>query len=528
MIQKIIKFCPLIAIIVFSLILRIIKLEELFYFTYDESVFAFVGRRFALWHHIPLIGGATPFGFHVAPYFYWFFGLTLTLGNLNPIIWGFISALLGLATTVMMFIVGKTFSNKKVAITAAILWAFSFFANIYDRHFWGLTFGPLFSLLVIYCLFKIVKKNEKYAYILGILLALIIHADLSYYVFILLSVVVWFVFKIPVKKSALIALLFIVVSFVPLIIFDIRHNFSNTHPALNFFKQGRNNPGFNFDKFKNNTLLFPNTFSREIYSFSDNEVSKYYSYCPNYVREKFTQTPMAFLLFSSIFLIFFTYWSLKLNKNSGWKIISIFLLIYFGAIQLYGTVFKADIFEHYLTGIFAPFLLALALFVASLPKKIWLFVLGLFLTFNLLKLTNAQNLMGLTQKRQAIEYVTKEIGAKPFSLDSLSTCWKYNGYRYLFTVFGNEPVKSYVDPNFAYLYGATPVWEKHPKDVVSFAIHDYQPETSEFYKRYNWLKLHQTKTATFGNIEVIIMDNSSGWFDQPQTLKNPSVPASVQ
>lgn len=527
MIQKIIKLWPLILILLFSFILRIIRLEELFYFTYDESVFAFVGRRFALWHHIPLIGGATPFGFHVAPYFYWFFGITLTLGNLNPIIWGWISALLGLFTTMMMFIVGKTFLNRKVAITAAIFWAFSFFANIYDRHFWGLTFGPLFSLLIIYCLFQIIKKNEKYVYILGLLLALIIHADLSYYVFILLSGVVWLIFKIPVRKSTFVAVFFIAVSFVPLIIFDIRHNFSNTRPVLSFFKQGKNNPGFNFDKFKNNTLLFPNTFSKQIYSFSDNEVSKYYSYCPNYVREKFTQTPFVFLLLSTVFLLSFSCWSFKRSENVGWKIISIFLLIYFGAIQLYGTIFKADIFEHYLTGIFAAILLVFAKITSTLPKKLWLLILGIFVALNLYKLSLAYNFMGLTAKRQAIEFTMSQVGDKPFSLDSLSTCWKYNGYRYLFTVFGREPVKSYVDPNFAYLYGTTPVWEKHPSTIAAFVVHDFQEETPGFYRRYATFKSHETASAVFGNIEVIIMDNSSSWFDQTETLKNPNVPLSI-
>ena len=137
------------------------------------------------------------------------------------------------------------------------------------------------------------------------------------------------------------------------------------------------------------------------------------------------------------------------------------------------------------------------------------------MALNLYKLFTSQNMMGLTAKKSAIEYTLKHVGANPFSLDSLSTCWKYNGYRYLFTVFGKEPVKSYVDPNFAYLYGDTPVWEKHPKDVVAFVVHDFQPETEDFYKRYNRLKRHQTKFAFFGNIEVILLDNSSGWFDQP-------------
>jgi hypothetical protein len=105
------------------------------------------------------------------------------------------------------------------------------------------------------------------------------------------------------------------------------------------------------------------------------------------------------------------------------------------------------------------------------------------------------------------------VGGKDFSLDSLSTCWKWNGYRYLFTVFGKEPVKSYVDPNFAYLYGTTPVDEKHPQTVVVFVVHDFIPETKDFYRRYALLKSHEVKSALFGNIEVIIMDNNNDWFN---------------
>src|SRR3990167_7038647 len=216
MLKRLIKFWPILSILAFSVILRVIRLEDLFYFTYDESVFAFVGRRFWLWQHIPLIGGVSPFGFHVAPYFYWFFGLTLGLGNLNPLVWGYITAVIGSATTLLMYLLGKQIDSRKLGFIAAVFWAFSYIANLYDRHFWGLTFGPFFSLAIIYCLYKVIKGREKFTYVLGILLALIIHADLSYYMFLLFAVVSWIVFKIPVKKSTFIALGIILFSFLPL------------------------------------------------------------------------------------------------------------------------------------------------------------------------------------------------------------------------------------------------------------------------------------------------------------------------
>lgn len=517
--KLILRIWPTFFLMVLTVILRLINLQDLFYFTYDESIPAFVGRRIILWHHIPLIGGVTPFGFHLGPYFYWFYSSLLFIGKLNPVIWGWGSALLASFTTYLIYKVGKEFDNKKLGFTAAALWTFSYLANVYDRHLWALYWGPLTALLTVLSLNKIISGQKKYVYILAAVLALSIHADPSNLVFVLVAALTFFIFKHPYKRALLTLIAFLIITMMPLVIFDLRHNFANALPILSFIQKGNNNPSFNFEKFSGNSLLFPRTFSRLIYTFGDNEISKQYSYCRFYVTEKFSKIPPVFLILSSLFLVCFIFWSLTLNKLPLWKIISLSILSYFIGIQIYGTLFQADIFEHYLAGLFPLFLLAAAKLISSLPKKIWILIIAVFTMLNLYKLFTAQNMMGLTLKKSAIEYSMSRVGDRPFSLDSLSTCWKYNGYRYLFTVFGREPVKSYVDPNLAYLYGPTPIREKHPDTVVSFVVHDYQPETAEFSKRYNQLKENQTQNAFFGNIEIIIIDNSSDWFDHPQITK---------
>lgn len=514
MIKRLANLWPLGLLLLATFITRTVKLEELFYFTYDESVFAFVGRRLILWHHIPLIGGATPFGFHVAPYFYWFFALTLGIGNLNPIAWGWTSAAVATLTTFMMYLSGKTLGTRKIGYLAASFWAFSYSANVYDRHFWGLTFGPLFSLIVLYCLYQIKKGHQNFIYVLGMTLALIIHADLSYYAFLVMAVISWIAFKLPANKKTLIAVAFIVISFIPLVVFDLRHNFANIRPVSSFLSSGKNTPGFETQKFTDNLLLFPRSAARFVYVPGDNELAKQYSYCKGYVAEKFAALQMLFVIGAAVILLYYIYWSWRKNTNPGWRLVSLLLILYFVGIQIYGTVLRADIFEHYLTGIFSIYLLIFALFISRLPKKLWLIALALFAAANLYKFSLAQNSQGLAEKREAIQYTMTQVGDKPFSLDSLSTCWKLNGYRYLFAVYGREPVKSYVDPNFAYLYGTTTVAEKHPETVVVFVIHDFAPETSEFYKRYDLLKSHEISSALFGSIEVIVMDNKSGWFDK--------------
>src|SRR3989344_6288305 len=152
MIKFLQKYWPLLLIIALSFVLRIYKIEELFYFTYDESIPTFVGRRLIIWHHIPLIGGVTPFNFHLAPYFYWFLSFILVIGRLNPIAWGWAGAIIAIFTTLMIYLVGKTFANKKVGFLAATFWTFSYLANVYDRHLWALYWGPLVSLIVLYSL----------------------------------------------------------------------------------------------------------------------------------------------------------------------------------------------------------------------------------------------------------------------------------------------------------------------------------------------------------------------------------------
>ncbi len=496
-----------------AFITRIWHLENLFYFTYDESIPAFVGRRLILWHHIPLIGGATPFGFHLAPYFYWFYAALLAVGRLNPLVWGYAAAALSVFTTLLMYIVGKNFGGKKVGITAAVFWTFSYLANIYDRHLWALFWGPPTCLLVLFCLERIIAGRQKFIYPLALTLGLSIHADPSNLVFVALALFVFAYKKIYFKKNLLILIAAIVLFTLPLVAFDIRHSFANIRPTASFIKAGRNTPAVRTQKLVANSLLFPQTAARLIYTFGDNQVAKQYSYCKNFVAEKFTAIPQIFVLLSFLTICAFIFWSFK-NRQNLWFLLSSLLLLYFLGIQIYGTLLGGDIFEHYITGLFPAFLLITAFFVSKLPKKLWLVTLGIFVAANLYKLSLAQNSQGLTEKREAINYTMRQVGDKPFSLDSLSTCWKLNGYRYLFAVYGREPVKSYVDPNFAYLYGTTPVWDHHPATVATFVIHDYAPETHAYWERYALLKSHQISFATFGSIEVIIMDNQSGWFDK--------------
>jgi len=502
----------IIFIVFLSLLLRLVRIEGLFHFMYDEEVPAYVGRRIILFHHIPLIGGVTPLGLHLAPYFYWFSAFLLLIGKLNPVVWGYFAAVFSCFTVFLIYLTGQKLFNKKVAVISSIIWAFSVLAIIYDRHYWALFWGPAISLIVIYSLLRIIEGSQKYKYILAVTLAFAINVDPSNIIFIILSIVAWTIYKIPLNRSSFFAFAILIFSFLPLVLFDLRHGFVNTKPILKYFQEKKSHPSLSVKSFSQNTKIFPLTLTRIVYPFGIDEVAKQYSYCKTYTQEKLSSVPIVAIVFSSFVLISFFVYALKNSQNAALLLPTLLLFLYFIAIQIYGTLLNSDIFEHYITGLFPALVLILAKFLSALPKKLWLFLLAIFIIINVGTASKFKNSIGFQQKMEAVKYTQEQLGNNPFSLESLSTCWKYSGYRYLFAVKGPEPVKSFMDPNIAYLYGNTPIWEKHPNTVVSFVVHDFAPETESFYKKYILYKSHEVKSTLFGNIEVIIMDNRSNWF----------------
>ena len=513
---KVIKFLkiilPILFLSFFTIILRLYKLEELFYFSYDESIPAFVSKRLIEDNHIGLIGGVTPFGFHLTPYFYWFLAFILKLGNFDPIAWGYTSAFISVLTVITIFVIGNNFAGRKTAFIASSIWAFSYLANLYDRRLWALYWGPLIALLTIYSLSKIIAGKRKYIYVLTFVLILGFSADPSNLIFFGLTVVCFLVYKIKIKKDVFIALLIFLLSLLPLVVFDLRHNFANLRPVLNYSKQA-NIETNSFGKIaSDNVLIFPRSFARLMYVFGDGEVSKQYSYCTNYIEEKFSKIPFALVLSAAFVLLWFLYKNL-LKKDGKWNLIAATIALYFIGIQLFGTLFKSDVFEHYTSALLPLYALITGKLTKNLPRSVWLAVLALFIFLNLYKLNIAENKIGQGVKKQAINYVQQNTKSVDFSLEALSSCWRYSGFRYLFSAYGREPVKSYVDPNLAYLY-RMPVAKIHPNTVAVFVVHDFNLETDNFYKKYALYKSHERQGKLFGNIEVILMDNSSKWFDK--------------
>ncbi|MFC1626934.1 glycosyltransferase family 39 protein [Patescibacteria group bacterium] len=476
-------------ILVLTLVLRLFKLSQLFHFTMDESLIAFRGWGLFKLKRPFLIGGGSPLQVHLPPYFYYLASILLALSSFNPLGWGVWGAILGVLTTITLFYFTKKNLNLKIALTASLLYATSFTAVFFDRHFWPLSLNPLLTLLSLLLLTRLNRKSIWPYFGLALTLVLAFTSDPSN-IPLLLTVASFFLVyrkKFTPKfslTSLITALLFF---FTPLIIFDLRHNWVNISGIKNLIQKTATHQ-FNWQNLINGILLIPRTLTRFIYSPQTNLV-EVYSYCIPYADARQKNLPILLLILSVIILI----WFIKKAKAPIEKAITYLILFYIFGITLFSSL-GYPVFDHYLTGLLPIFAFILAKFIIRLPKVLSFLLLILFLVFNLTQTLKANNPYSLKLKQDLTTWANQQLQGQDFALDSVSKCHKENGLRYLFELTDNPPKQSFMDPNFFWLYRQPPA-EKMPDKVL--LVTDKTLNTS----------LSIISQKTFGALNAYILDN---------------------
>lgn len=463
--------------------LRIINLPEWFYFTHDEETIA--------WRVMPLLrdanpfllGGVTPFHVHLGPWFYYLSALILKFSHLDPLGWGIAAAVFSLLTMGLMFYVAKLLFNHRVGMIALLLYATSFLMIAFERHWWPLYFGPLLSLIVLICLYQLIKGKSIFVISLGLVLAFGFHTDPSNWGLLLLTAVTWIKFKPKIiKKHLNIAILIFLISFLPLIIFDIKHQGVNLAGVKQYFSETQPHQSWSLSRFWEVLLYLPRGLSRLIYA-STSDLTSIYTYC-----RQLPDHTMAIIV-TVIFLGLFTFiaWTRR-HQPAYWLLGSYFFLLLIG-LNLYGNFFNSDLFDHYLSTLFPVFFLILAWFI----NRFWPSIV-VFVAINLYLFSRTTTQDSFLLKRQAAAWTIEQVSDEPFALDSLSSCFRYNGTRYLFTLAGKEPAKSFVDSNFSWLYHTLPATSYVPNKVI-FVHADYTGS----------LPNNIIASQTFGSWKVLII-----------------------
>lgn len=203
-------------IIIISIFLRFFRVEELAKFNYDEARDSIIERKMIIDKKITLLGPETKIGdrtIYFGPLHYYLMVPALKIAGYNPLgpyLW---TATLGIITTIFIYILTRNlFSTAFYAVFPI--------AVIFNRWAWNPNTIPLFAAI---CLFFLVRKKYFFS---GIFLGLTIQLHIT-----AAALFFGFIYFLSIQKQISNGkiwtkiLLGTTIGLLPLIAFDLRHDF---------------------------------------------------------------------------------------------------------------------------------------------------------------------------------------------------------------------------------------------------------------------------------------------------------------
>ncbi|MBI4036572.1 glycosyltransferase family 39 protein [Candidatus Daviesbacteria bacterium] len=444
------SFYFLILILILATVLRLTTVPALLSFTPDEEYQAYITQTLIKDFHIIWIGlSAGGFGFYLGPFWNYLIYPFLLAAKGDPLVLGYVASFLGILTTVLLYFLGKELFSKKVGLLASFFYASLPLVIYYDQKPYpsGISFLSVLLALSLY----LSKYSNKWWVVFAIAYGMVfhIHPSLAPILFVGLYWAFWHR-QLITKKIILLSILAFIITISPLIAFDYFHKASNITTPFRMMALAQKG------EVKINTIshiktTFP-SFGRVFYLTPHESNADEILYpCQLTKLSTRTQPPWFFSgLALSIFILFLT-------RKSTWKednkrllaLLSLTLLIPYILLPFINSV------EYYLVGFFPLLLLTVAATITSFPKPFKSLASVLFLLICLLGIftvLTAKKDFGLEVKKQLVNKVMHVIGDNPYDLKEEGDCHKYEGWRYLFSVYGRKPERSSEDKTFAWLY----------------------------------------------------------------------------
>ncbi|MDP3733205.1 MAG: glycosyltransferase family 39 protein, partial [Candidatus Daviesbacteria bacterium] len=169
----------IILILLLAALLRFYNLPNSFVFAGDEEYQAILAQSLIKDFHIIWIGvNAAHLGFYLGPYWVYFTSFWLFLSKGDPLITGYISSFIGIATTLLIVLTGSALFNKKTGLMSGLLYAALPLMVFFDQKYWNPTPIPLLSIIMLLSLFKL-KENPKWLLLFAGSFGLLFHTHLS-------------------------------------------------------------------------------------------------------------------------------------------------------------------------------------------------------------------------------------------------------------------------------------------------------------------------------------------------------------
>lgn len=410
------KHWLILAILLLAACLRLYRIYDYAEFLGDQGRDVVIVRDFLKNGNLFFIGPQTSVGnMYLGPFYYYLFvapGLLLTL--FNPVGPAIIVAVLGVLTVFIIYLITDNWFGRVSAYTSAILFALSPTVIKYSSFSWNPNIMPLFALLFVYFL---IKKR----YILATL-AFIICLNSHFLALVLLPLAALILFlnrPLPLKRL-LICLLIFVISLIPQILFDIRHQGQNLNSLITFFTQREQT--VNLKAYKAIPGLWP----------------LFVQINGSLLAGKNSTVSLGVSLLFIIFLIKVIYSQVK-SKKIDTRLLILTAWYLLGLIGL--GIYKQHVYDHYFGFLFPVVFILFGHLLSILPRYITIAVV-LLLSFNLI----AHNPFRYPPPRQIQttydidRSIIDSSAGQPFNFALLAKMNYDPGYRYFLSEL-NAPVR---------------------------------------------------------------------------------------
>jgi len=345
----------IITILVIASFCRLYRISEYMEFLGDQGRDVVIVRDFLKNGNLFFIGPQTSIGnMYLGPFYYYLIAPALLLANYNPVGPAIFVALLGVATAYLIYFVTKKWFNPNSAFIAAFLYAISPTAIKYSNFSWNPNIMPFFALLFIYLM---TEKRYLWA---SIAFAMCLNSHYLALLLLPIAFIIW-LNNSPRKyiKQTILAVVIFLLSLIPQLLFDLRHQGQNIKALTTFFTQRETT--VNLKAYKSLPVI-PSLF---------NQIN----------TDLLAGKNITFGIIVSIGLFIGIIYLFLKHRNQ--KFIYIVLWYLFGLIGL--GLYKQHIYSHYFGFLFPVVFILMAYFLSKLPKLLTIFLLIFLTLFSLLQ-----------------------------------------------------------------------------------------------------------------------------------------------
>lgn len=504
----------LVAIISISFFFRFYKIHDWLSWGMDQEYEAFLVKNILNFKHFPLIGvNASDTGLYLGPAFIYFAAIPFAVFGGNPLGWAITASLIGIAVTYLIYKVAKEMFSQKTGLFASFLYAGSFLVSFYDRQFWNPTLVSFFSLVLGFLLFRILNNKFSKLIWLALSFGLAIQSHLSLLIFSpLILYVLWMKRKMIPQKILIWSCILFFLTQLPVIVFELRHDFLNTKAAIKMVIDPNSNVNLPSTLRERNSV-FLSSLGRFFWTPAPVDFFAQSGQCRELISYKRNSYPETILLVVLGMFIFGFWYFTKSKENrgeyAGVIIVGLFLLTF-----LFVEFYSRSFFEYYFLFLFPWLAITLGKSLEIISRKkhgiiIVIPIFILFLSLNLFSLFSAKYSFSYKDKLSAINFAKSYLVDSTYSLEALGECPRFGGYRYLFEYSNATPIHSYMDSYFAWLY-PDKINNTHPERLVLLSMVDdrmgqdliahWEQEKAHLLHDYNVVS-----DDRFGKIHILIL-----------------------